>query len=79
MAVRHSAGNDAQRIAALEALRGERIATLEQVESMTDKLVADSLKRLIDHAFIRLAQLGIVVLIIVGIGYLLVKRRPRHA
>jgi hypothetical protein len=69
----------AERIAALEALREERIATLEQVESMTDTLVADSLKRLIDHAFIRLAQLGIVVLIIVGIGYLLIRRRPSHA
>jgi len=69
----------AERIAALEALREELIATLEQVESMADTLVADSLKRLIDHAFIRLAQLGIVVLIVVGIGYFALRRRPSHA
>jgi hypothetical protein len=69
----------AERVAAIEALREERIATLEQVESMTDTLVADSLERLIDHAFIRLAQLGIVVLIIVGIGYLLLRKRSSSA
>ncbi|MEJ2086851.1 MAG: hypothetical protein P8Y44_14510, partial [Acidobacteriota bacterium] len=56
-------------------LHDERIAALDQVQGMTEEVVAKSMKDLVDHFFIRLAQLGIVALLICGIGYWLLQRR----
>ena len=64
-----------ERAIALEALHDERIAALEQVQGMTEEVVAKSMQDLVDHFFIRLAQLGIVALLIFGIGYWLLRRR----
>ena len=64
-----------ERTVALEALREERVAALEQVGVMTEEVVAESLTDLVDHFFIRLAQLGIVLLIVVGLAYLVLRRR----
>jgi hypothetical protein len=68
-----------ERSIALEALHDERVAALEQVGVMSEEIVAESLKGLVDHFFVRLAQLGVVVLIVVGIGYLVLRKRPSHA
>ncbi len=67
-----------ERSIALEALSQERVAALEQVGVMSEEIVGDSLKNLVDHFFIRLAQLGIVVLIVFGIGYFVLRKRPSH-
>jgi len=64
-----------ERTIALEALHEERIAALDQVQGMTEEVVAESMEDLVDHFFIRAAQLGIVVLLICGIGYWLLQRR----
>jgi len=68
----------AERIAAFESLREERIATMDQVEVMVQDIVDDSLKRVVDHAFLRLAQLLIVLVVILGIGALLLARTLRR-
>ncbi len=64
-----------ERTIALEALREERVAALDQVGVMTEEVVAQSLKGIVDHFFVRLAQLGIVVLVIVAIAFWALRRK----
>jgi hypothetical protein len=64
-----------ERTIALEALREERVAALDQVGVMTEEVVAESLKGIVDHFFVRLAQLGLVVLLIVGIALWALRRK----
>lgn len=63
-----------ERTIALEALHEERVAALEQVGVMTEEVVADSLKGIVDHFFIRLAQFGLVVLLIAGAALWFLRR-----
>lgn len=71
-------GVTAERIAAFEALHDERVATLDHLEVMVQDIVDDSLTRVVDHVFLRLAQLLIVLVAILGIGAFLVARSLRR-
>ncbi len=58
-------GLTSEMTAALEAIRQERIETMAEFKMMTKEVVEESLKDLVDHIFLRLAQ-GILILLIVG-------------
>lgn len=64
-----------ERRVVLEALQDERVAALDQIEAMTQDLVLVTLEDLVDHAFIRLSQFSTVVLLVLGLTYLVMRRR----
>jgi len=73
-----------ERIATVEAIHLERVAAMEDLEAIVGGLAEDAMTRVVDHLFLRLIQLLVVVFVVAAIvGFLVVrgvsKRREKKA
>jgi hypothetical protein len=64
----------AERIAILEAISQERIAAMEELDRVAGGLAENAMRRVVDHLFLRLAQLLAVLLVIAVIAGVVVYR-----
>jgi hypothetical protein len=68
----------AERVAVLEALHRERVATIEDLDRVLGGLAEDSMRRVVDHAFVRLLQLVAIIAVLIGFGAALLGRFVRR-
>jgi hypothetical protein len=70
-----------ERIAILDTIREERMATLEELDQIVGGLAEDAMRRVVDHAFVRVLQLLALLVLVALVGVFLfakVIRKPER-